>query len=69
MLGFGEADRPAPFQQHWVGRVDDGVDLQPGDVRVLLPGGVRSYCGTFMVFHDYMRPAVRLAAFERLPVI
>ena len=34
-----------------------------------LHGGVRPYCGTFMVFHDYMRPAVRLAAFMNLPVV
>ena len=34
-----------------------------------LHGGVRPYCATFMVFHDYMRPAVRLAAFMKLPVI
>jgi transketolase len=34
-----------------------------------LHGGVRPYCGTFMVFHDYMRPAVRLAAFMKLPVV
>ncbi len=34
-----------------------------------LHGGVRPYCGTFLVFHDYMRPAVRLAAFMGQPVI
>ena len=34
-----------------------------------LHGGVRPYCGTFLVFHDYMRPAVRLAAFMGLPVV
>jgi transketolase len=34
-----------------------------------LHGGVRPYCATFMVFHDYMRPAVRLAAFMKLPVV
>ena len=34
-----------------------------------LHGGVRPFCGTFMVFHDYMRPAVRLAAFMKLPVV
>jgi transketolase len=27
-----------------------------------LHGGVIPYCATFMVFHDYMRPSVRLAA-------
>jgi transketolase len=34
-----------------------------------LHGGVRPYCATFLVFHDYMRPAVRLAALMHQPVI
>jgi transketolase len=32
-------------------------------------GGVRPYGGTFLVFSDYMRPAIRLAALMELPVI
>jgi transketolase len=32
-------------------------------------GGVRPYCATFMVFSDYMRPAIRVAAVAKLPVI
>lgn len=32
-------------------------------------GGVRPYCGTFLIFSDYMRPAVRLAALGSAPVI
>jgi transketolase len=32
-------------------------------------GGVRPYGATFLVFSDYMRPSVRLAALSRLPVI
>lgn len=36
---------------------------------MVLHGGVRPYCGTFLVFHDYMRPAVRLAAFMKQPVV
>jgi len=31
-------------------------------------GGVRPYGGTFLIFSDYMRPAVRLSALMRLPV-
>ncbi len=27
-----------------------------------LHGGLRPYCGTFLIFSDYMRPAIRLAA-------
>ena len=36
---------------------------------IVLHGGTRPYGGTFLVFSDYMRPAVRLAALMRLPVI
>ncbi len=36
---------------------------------VALHGGMLPYGGTFLIFSDYMRPAVRLAAFMRLPVI
>ncbi|HUP02177.1 MAG TPA: transketolase [Gemmatimonadota bacterium] len=32
-------------------------------------GGVRPYAATFFIFSDYMRPAVRLAALNKLPVI
>ena len=32
-------------------------------------GGTRPYGGTFLTFSDYMRPAVRLSALMRLPVI
>lgn len=32
-------------------------------------GGVRPYVSTFLVFSDYMRPPVRLAALSHLPVI
>ncbi len=32
-------------------------------------GGVRPFGSTFLIFFDYMKPAVRLAALSRLPVI
>ena len=32
-------------------------------------GGLLAFCGTFFVFSDYMRPAVRLAALSELPVV
>src|SRR6266487_3936899 len=35
---------------------------------IALHGGTRPYGGTFLVFSDYMRPAVRLAAMMGLPV-
>ncbi|GIW72568.1 MAG: transketolase [Planctomycetota bacterium] len=34
-----------------------------------LHGGVRPYCGTFLVFSDYMRPSIRLAALMGVPSI
>lgn len=36
---------------------------------VTLHGGVRGYCGTFLVFSDYMRSAIRLSALMGTPVI
>lgn len=35
---------------------------------IALHGGVWAACGTFFVFSDYMKPAVRLAALQELPV-
>lgn len=36
---------------------------------MILHGGVFPYCATFLVFHDYMRPSVRLAGIMHQPVI
>lgn len=36
---------------------------------ISLHGGLRSYCSTFMVFADYLRPALRLSALMKQPVI
>jgi transketolase len=36
---------------------------------MFLHGGIRPYGGTFLVFADYMRPAIRVAALMKLPVI
>ncbi|MCM1348574.1 MAG: transketolase [Firmicutes bacterium] len=35
---------------------------------ILLHGGMFAACGTFFVFSDYMKPAVRMAALQQLPV-
>jgi transketolase len=35
---------------------------------MMLHGGVRPYVGTFFVFSDYLKPAIRLAALMELPV-
>ncbi len=35
---------------------------------IVLHGGVEAACGTFFVFSDYMKPAIRMAALMELPV-
>jgi len=47
------------IREHAMGATMNGIALH---------GGTRPYGGTFLVFSDYMRPAVRLAALMRLPV-
>lgn len=47
------------IREHAMGAILNGIALH---------GGTRPYGGTFLVFSDYMRPAVRLAALMRLPV-
>ena len=36
---------------------------------ILLHGGLRSYVGAFLVFADYLKPAIRMAAMEKIPSI
>ncbi|MHA6804862.1 transketolase [Salinifilum ghardaiensis] len=48
------------IREHAMGAVLNGIALH---------GGTRPYGGTFLVFSDYMRPAVRLAALMRAPVV
>lgn len=36
---------------------------------ILLHGGLRTYVGSFFVFSDYMKPAMRMSAMEKLPAI
>ncbi|MET7727204.1 transketolase [Streptomyces mirabilis] len=47
------------IREHGMGAILNGIALH---------GGTRPYGGTFLVFSDYMRPAVRLAAMMKLPV-
>ncbi len=35
---------------------------------IVLHGGMYAACGTFFVFSDYMKPAIRMAALQQLPV-
>jgi transketolase len=48
------------IREHAMGSILNGIALH---------GGTRPYGGTFLVFSDYMRPAVRLAALMHLPVV
>jgi transketolase len=36
---------------------------------IALDGTLRPYCGTFLVFSDYMRPSIRLAALMKVPTL
>ena len=47
------------IREHAMGSLMNGIALH---------GGTRVYGGTFLVFSDYMRPAVRLASLMQLPV-
>ncbi|MFW5811376.1 MAG: transketolase [Alkalispirochaetaceae bacterium] len=59
-------DNPAGRTLHFgvrefaMGAVSNGIALY---------GGVRPFCATFLVFSDYMRPAMRLSALMGVPVI
>ena len=53
MLHFG-------IREHAMGAIMNGI---------VLHGGTRVYGGTFLIFSDYMRGAVRLAALMQLPVV
>jgi transketolase len=47
-------------REHAMGAILNGLALS---------GLLRPYGGTFLIFSDYMRPAIRLAALMRLPVV
>lgn len=36
---------------------------------MLLHGGLRTYVGCFLVFADYLKPAIRMAALEKIPAV
>jgi len=67
IAGYGDFDVGTPegrnihfgVREHGMGAMLNGMALY---------GGVRPFGSTFLVFSDYMRPAVRLAALMRLPV-
>ena len=47
-------------REHAMGAILNGVALH---------GGLRAFGATFMVFSDYMKPAIRLSALMKLPVL
>ena len=72
-LSFLPPDRSSKeFEGDWYGRVLHFGIREHGMGSILngiaLHGLTRPYGGTFLVFSDYMRPAVRLAAVMGLPV-
>ncbi len=68
LQGLGDLQRETPagrnihfgVREHAMGSILNGIALH---------GGLIPYGGTFLVFSDYMRPPVRLAAMSHLPVI
>ena len=67
IAGGGDLSHSAPggrivhfgVREHAMGAVMNGMALH---------GGVHPFGGTFLIFSDYMRPAIRLAALMGLPV-
>jgi len=47
-------------REHGMGAILNGIALH---------GGLRPYGGTFLIFSDYMRPSIRLAALMQQPVV
>jgi len=47
-------------REHAMGAISNGIALD---------ATLRPYCGTFLIFSDYLRPAIRLAALMRLPSV
>jgi transketolase len=57
---FGGRNLHFGVREHAMGSITNGLALHEG----LIP-----YTGTFLVFSDYMRPSIRLAAMMGLPVV
>ncbi len=68
LKGFGDLSRHTPtarnihfgVREHAMAAALNGMTLH---------GGVIAYGGTFLVFSDYLRPALRLAALMKIPTI
>ncbi|HSW36413.1 MAG TPA: transketolase [Candidatus Limnocylindrales bacterium] len=68
LKGFGDfqADNPRGNNIHFGVREHAMAAILSG---IMLHGGLRAFGSTFLVFFDYMKPAVRLAAMMGLPVV
>ncbi len=69
VVGVASAEGGDPFaggnihfgvREHAMAAITNGIALD---------ATLRPYCGTFLIFSDYMRPSIRLAALMRLPSI
>ena len=59
--GFtGHRSIPFGVREHAMGAIANGMSLH---------GGLLPYVATFLVFHDYLRPALRVAALTDIPVV
>ncbi len=56
---FAQRNLHFGVREHGMAAICNGMSLH---------GGVHPYCATFLVFHDYMRPSVRLSGLMGLPV-
>jgi transketolase len=68
-VGPGAEDGADPFagvnlhfgiREHAMGAICNGIALD---------GTLRPYCGTFLIFSDYMRPSLRLSALMQVPTV
>jgi len=57
---YGARNMHFGIREHGMGGILNGMALH---------GGVRPYGATFLIFSDYMRPSIRLAALMGLPVV
>ncbi|MCA9545270.1 MAG: transketolase, partial [Myxococcales bacterium] len=59
-LSFGGRQIPFGIREHAMGAITNGMALH---------GGLKPFGATFLVFSDYERPAMRLAALSHLPTL
>ena len=65
-LPIFDAEHPEGRDVHFGIREFGMASAQNG---ILLHGGLLTYCATFFVFSDYLKPAIRMAAMENIPAI